>query len=64
MKKQSLFNTAIIFTIIGLTLIGYGLGKIFCRPFSGAIIGLGAGLCSTAIILFKTYRRFDAYEKK
>ncbi len=64
MKKQPLFYTAIIFAIVGLTLIGFGVGKIFCRPCTGTIIGLGAGLCSTAIILFKTFRRIDAYEKK
>ncbi|MBV6462520.1 MAG: hypothetical protein HJHJAOHD_02694 [Flavobacteriales bacterium] len=64
MKKEALFYIAIICTIAGLTLIGFGIGKIFCTPCTGTIIGLGVGLCATAIVLLKTFRRIDAYGKK
>jgi len=37
--------------------------KIY-RPCVGTIIGLGTGLCATALILFRLLRRIDAFEKK
>ncbi|MBL7884241.1 MAG: hypothetical protein JNL69_09240 [Bacteroidia bacterium] len=64
MKKETLFYVAVIFTVIGLSLIGLGVGKIFNRPCVGTIIGLGIGLCATALILFRIFRRIDAFEKK
>ena len=64
MKKEPLFYVAVIFTVVGLSLIGLGVGKIFDRPCIGTIIGLGIGLCATALTLFSVFRRIDAYEKK
>jgi hypothetical protein len=64
MKKKSIFYFAIIFTIIGLSLVGLGVGKIFDRTCIGVIIGIGAGLSITALRLFRIFRRLDAYEKK
>lgn len=64
MKKETLFNLAIIFIIIGITLIGLGLGCIFNKTCEGLIIGFGLGLSFSALILLKIFRRRDAYEKK
>jgi len=64
MKKEPLFYTGISFTIVGISLVGFGVGIIFNRPCVGTIIGLGTGLCATALILFRLLRRIDAFEKK
>lgn len=64
MKKETLFNGAIFFLIIGLTLVGWGIGKLFSRQCEGIIIGVGWGLTISALILFKLFRRRDAFEKK
>jgi len=64
MKKETLFNSAIIFLLIGLSLIGWGIGIIFVSPCEGLIIGVGCGLTNSAIILLKLFRRRDAFEKK
>ena len=64
MKKETLFYSAVIFLIIGLTLIGWGVGKLFNRPCEGITIGIGFGLSISALVLFKMFRRRDAFEKK
>lgn len=64
MKKETLFNWAVIFLIIGFTLIGWGVGKLFNRQCEGIIIGAGLGLSISALVLFKMFRRKDAFEKK
>ena len=64
MKKETLFNWAVIFLIVGLTLIGWGVGKLFNRHCEGIIIGVGFGLYISALVLLKMFRRKDAFEKK
>jgi len=64
MKKETLFNWAIVFLVFGLSLIGLGVGKIFTRPCEGTIIGVGCGLTTSAFVLLKLFRRRDAFEKK
>jgi len=64
MKKERIFYSAIVFTIVGLSLIGLGVGKIFSRTCVGTTIGLGLGLAISALMLFKIFRRIDAFEKK
>ncbi len=63
MKKENLFKWGIAILIIGNTLVGYGIGKIFDNNWSGSIIGLGIGLTSAAMILFRVFRRLTAFEK-
>ena len=64
MKNEKIFYSAVVFTILGLSLIGLGVGKVFNRPCVGTIIGLGLGLLTSALTLFKIFRRMDAFEKK
>lgn len=64
MKREPLFYGAVVFTVVGFTLIGLGTGKVFNTPCEGAIIGVGVGLCVTALPLFNVFRRIDSYEKK
>jgi len=64
MDKTILFYVAIILGIIGFTLLGVGIGKIFNDYWAGTLIGLGTGMIITAIIILKTVRRIIAYEKK
>ncbi|MBG9374600.1 hypothetical protein I5907_00005 [Panacibacter sp. DH6] len=64
MKKESLFIWAVIFLISGLSLIGWGVGKLFIRPCEGIMIGFGCGLTTSAIVLLRLFRRRDAFEKK
>jgi hypothetical protein len=64
MKNETIFYIAICFTIIGLALIGFGVGKMFAENCIGILIGLGSGLLTTGIILFKIFRRKDAFDKK
>jgi len=63
LKKETLFKWGIALQIIGNTLVGYGIGKIFDNNCSGSIIGLGVGLTSSAMILFRVFRRLAAFEK-
>ncbi|MCX2573651.1 hypothetical protein [Pedobacter sandarakinus] len=63
MKKIRVFYLAIILTIVGFSLIGTGIGGIVDRSCIGLIIGLGSGFITTALILFKIFRRIDAFEK-
>lgn len=64
MKKETLFYCAVAFIISGLTLIGWGIGRLVHFQLEGLIIGFGCGLTSSALPLLKTFRRRDAYEKK
>ena len=64
MKKETLFNWAIILLVVGPTLIGLGIGKLFGKECEGIIIGLGLGLTISALALLKIFRRRDAFEKK
>lgn len=64
MKKEPLFYVAVTFTVVGLSLIGLGVGRIFTRPYVGTIIGLGVGLCASALVLLRVFRRIDAFDKK
>lgn len=64
MKKETQFNIALLFLIVGLVLIGWGVGRIFEHAFEGIIIGAGFGLTLSASMLLKVFRRRDAYEKK
>lgn len=64
MKKEIIFYTAITFALLGFTLLGLGIGTIFCRPLVCSIIGFGTGLIISAFALFRVFRRIDAYEKK
>ena len=64
MKKEKLFNWAIVFLIVGLTLVGFGVGNLFGKLWEGIIIGNGLGLSVSALVLFKMFRRREAFEKK
>ncbi len=64
MKKETLFYCAVALIIGGLTLIGWGVGRLVHFQVEGLIIGFGFGLTSSAFPLFRTFRRRDAYEKK
>lgn len=64
MKTENLFYLAIIFLILGMTLIGLGLGCLFQQICEGIIIGLGFGLTFTTFIILKIFRRREAYAKK
>lgn len=64
MDKTVLFYIALIINTIGFTLIGIGVGIIFNECYIGTLIGLGMGMTITAIIILKTVRRLNAYEKK
>jgi len=59
MNKNELFYASIVINIIGLTLIGLGLGKIFNEIWIGILIGSGIGMIITAIILFKTNKKLS-----
>ncbi|WP_405371173.1 hypothetical protein [Nonlabens sp. Asnod2-A12] len=61
LKKEVFLYTGIISMNTGLILIGLGLGCSFNEPGIGVIIGIGIALTSTSIILFKLFRRFNAY---
>ena len=63
MKNENLFKLGIALLIIGNTLVGLGIGKIFNNTCNGSIIGLGVGLTSAAMILFRVFRRLAAFEK-
>jgi Na+-driven multidrug efflux pump len=63
MKKETLFNWGIALLIIGSSLIGFGIGKIFDNGCNGSIIGLGVGLVLSSSVLFKVFRRLKAFEK-
>ena len=63
MNKNNLFYASIILFILGLTLIGLGLGILFCKFWVGILIGLGIGMSVCALLILKTVRRLIAYEK-
>jgi len=44
MNKNVLFYVAIVHNSIGFTLIGIGLGRIFCEHWTGVLLGLGTGM--------------------
>lgn len=64
MKKEFLFYTAIVFALLGFTLVGLGIGILFCKPCVGSMIGFGIGLTTSSLAIFRVFRRIDAYEKK
>jgi hypothetical protein len=64
MNKNELLYMALAISIIGCTLIGLGLGKLFNEIWVGTLIGLGIGMIITTIILLKTVRRLSVYESK
>lgn len=63
MKKETQFNIAIVFVVIGITLIGWGIGRIFYYCTEGIIIGLGTGLFISAMKILQVFKRRDVYEK-
>lgn len=63
MKTENIFYSSLILLIIGLTLTGLGLGKLFNKNCEGLIIGFGIGITISSIKLIKLYRRKDVFEK-
>lgn len=62
-ERRILFWLGIGFLIVGSTLIGFGIGRIFTATIEGTIIGFGLGLTISGFSLFKTVRRIIAFEK-
>lgn len=63
MKKIDLLKLSSGALIIGFTFIGIGIGWIFKKQSSGAIIGLGIGMTILSFINFRILRRMDIYNK-
>lgn len=64
MDKIILFYIAIVLSIVGFTLLGIGIGKIFNEYWVGTLTGLGTGMLIAANLILKTVRRIIVYEKK
>jgi len=64
MKRTVIYNLTLVCLLIGCSLLGYGIGKLFDRTCEGIAIGLGFGLLLTAITLYKTYQKLLAFNKE
>jgi hypothetical protein len=62
MNKKILFYIAIILNTIGFTLIGIGIGRIFCEHWTGVLLGLGTGMIINTILILRTVRRLNVYD--
>lgn len=63
-ERDTLFYIALALLICGITLIGWGLGRVLNYSCEGFVIGIGTGLCVSALVLLKKLRRRDAFAKK
>ncbi|MDM1507766.1 hypothetical protein HX079_18620 [Myroides odoratimimus] len=64
MKRVNVFYCSIGFVIIGISFIGIGIGKLFDKICEGILIGVGFGLFVGALIMYRTYKKLVAYNKK
>lgn len=63
MTKSKLFKISSVTLILGFTLIGWGIGEIFEKHFTGILIGAGIGLTLFSSTIFRLIRRMDIYNK-
>ncbi|GHT10323.1 hypothetical protein FACS189432_06930 [Bacteroidia bacterium] len=61
--KNKYYILGNISVIIAGILIGLGIGIIFDKWVVGILTGLGMSLFVVGIILLKTYKRLDIFEK-
>lgn len=64
MKRTILYYLGALFVLIGFSLLGWGVGKLFNKVVEGFIIGLGVGFSLNSLILLRTYRRLLSFEKE
>lgn len=63
MTKDKLFKISSVSLILGFLSIGCGLGLLFEKGIIGSIIGIGVGLVSFSITVFRILKRMDIYNK-
>lgn len=63
MTRTALYLIGGLALIIGSLLVGLGIGRLFCKPWEGVLVGLGLGILLVAFISFRIHRRLMAYNK-